>query len=147
YEGQTAFILDKAHLLETFQMRLESVSKTGLDSPMLGAEYICHFKGSLIGKHFKSLAQVMPYLIYDIVPQTVLDGWTVIGELIVLLWHTVIDDKEVYLANLSRTIDDFLSLSAQCAPSILISKAKFHFLLHIPAYIRRFGPAVLFSTE
>ncbi|KAH7903240.1 hypothetical protein BJ138DRAFT_980009, partial [Hygrophoropsis aurantiaca] len=145
--GQTAWILDKAHLLDTFQMRLEAVSKGGLNSPTLGAEYICHFKGSLIGKHFKSLAQVMPYLVYDLVPQTVLNGWSVIGELIVLLWHTEIEDTEVYLADLSRTIENFLSVSAQCAPSILLSKAKFHFLLHLPAYIRRFGPAVLFSTE
>ncbi|KAJ7116872.1 hypothetical protein C8R44DRAFT_627212, partial [Mycena epipterygia] len=28
-----------------------------------------------------------------------------------------------------------------------ISKPKFHFLLHLPFFIRRFGPAVLFSTE
>lgn len=34
-----------------------------------------------------------------------------------------------------------------CSPSILIAKPKFHFLVHLPAYIRRFGPAVLFSTE
>jgi hypothetical protein len=29
----------------------------------------------------------------------------------------------------------------------LISKPKFHFLLHIPDCIRRFGPAILVSTE
>ncbi|KAJ8583172.1 hypothetical protein M405DRAFT_717993, partial [Rhizopogon salebrosus TDB-379] len=28
-----------------------------------------------------------------------------------------------------------------------ISKPKFHFLIHLPAYIRRFGPAIVFSTE
>ncbi|KAI6006188.1 hypothetical protein F5J12DRAFT_905722 [Pisolithus orientalis] len=78
---------------------LESINKDGLNSPTLGAEYICHYKGGLIGKHFKSLAQVMPYLIYDLVPQHVLDGWTVIGELIVLLWHTAIDDVDEYLVS------------------------------------------------
>ena len=40
-----------------------------------------------------------------------------------------------------------LNVTAQCAPSILISKPKFHFLVHLPEFIRRFGPAVLFSTE
>ncbi|KAG1895977.1 uncharacterized protein F5891DRAFT_1193606 [Suillus fuscotomentosus] len=89
----------------------------------------------------------MPYMIYDLVPKTVLNGWTIIGEVVVLLWHTKINDLETYLAQLSRAIEDFLTISAQCAPSILISKAKFHFLLHIPMYIRRFGPAILFSTE
>ncbi|KAG2352379.1 hypothetical protein BDR07DRAFT_1455062 [Suillus spraguei] len=145
--GQTVFILEKAHLLDTFQTRLESISTNGLHALTLGVEYICHYKGSLIGKHFKSLAQVMPYIIYDLVPKMVLNGWTVIGEVVVLLWHTKINDLETYLAELSLTIEDLLTISAQCAPSILISKAKFHFLLHIPMYIHRFGPAILFSTE
>ena len=50
-------------------------------------------------------------------------------------------------AEISRCIEDFLNITAQCAPSILILKPKFHFLVHIPAYIRRFGPAIIFSTE
>lgn len=39
----------------------------------------------------------MPYLIYDLVSQSVLDGWVIIGWLIVLLWHTLIEDRESYL--------------------------------------------------
>jgi hypothetical protein len=50
-------------------------------------------------------------------------------------------------ADLSRKIEDFLNITAQCSPSILILKPKFHFLVHLPAYIRRFGPAIIFSTE
>ncbi|KAH7919605.1 hypothetical protein BV22DRAFT_968262, partial [Leucogyrophana mollusca] len=145
--GQTVFLLEKAKLLNVFQSRLESIEKEGLNAPCLGADYICHYKGSLIGKHFKSLAQVMPFLIHDLVPRTVLNGWTSIGELVVLVWHTEIKNTEEYLAKLSRTIDDFLNITAQCAPSILISKPKFHFLVHLPAFIRRFGPAIIFSTE
>ena len=99
--GQTTFILDKAHLLGTFQTRLESVNKDGLNSPTLGADYIIRYKGGLVGKHFKSLVQVMPYLIYDLVPETVLEGWLVIGRLIALLWHTSIEDMEHYLAGTS----------------------------------------------
>jgi len=95
--GQTVWILDKAHLMKTFQTRLDGISKDGLNVPALGAEYVCRYSGSLIGKHFKSLAQVMPFLVYDLVPSTVLNGWTVIGRLVVLLWHTKIDDIEEYL--------------------------------------------------
>ncbi|KIK75542.1 hypothetical protein PAXRUDRAFT_18906 [Paxillus rubicundulus Ve08.2h10] len=135
------------HMILLGVTRLESINKDGLNSPTLGVDYIVQFKGSLIGKHFKSLAQVMPYLIYDLVPRTVLEGWTAIGELVVLLWHMQIDNVEEYLANLSRTIEDFLSISAQCAPNILFTKAKFHFLLHLPMFIWHFGPAILFSTE
>ncbi|KAG2063859.1 hypothetical protein BDR04DRAFT_1036924 [Suillus decipiens] len=95
--GQTIWILDKAHLVKTFQARLDNINKDGLNSPTLGAEYICWCSGSLIGKHFKSLAQLMPFLIYDLVPSAVLNGWTVIGQLVVLLWHTRIDDVKEYL--------------------------------------------------
>ncbi|KAI6017560.1 hypothetical protein BKA83DRAFT_4015195, partial [Pisolithus microcarpus] len=145
--AQTVFLLEKAKLLATFQSRLDSIDRDGLNAPSLNAEYICRYKGGLIGKHFKSLAQVMPFVIHDLVPQRVIDGWTTIGELVVLLWHTGIDDTEEYLARLSRTIEDFLNITCICAPSILISKPKFHFLVHLPTYIRRFGPALLFSTE
>jgi len=32
-----------------------------------------------------------------------------------------------YQARLMCTIDDFLNISVQCAPSIILTKAKFHF--------------------
>ncbi|KAL4079812.1 hypothetical protein J3A83DRAFT_4356462 [Scleroderma citrinum] len=88
--GQTAFLLEKSHLLDVFQSHLDSVDKDGLNAPSLNADYICWYRGSLIGKHFKSLAQVMPFLIYNLVSKAVLDAWTVIGELVVLIWHTEI---------------------------------------------------------
>ncbi|KAJ8073264.1 hypothetical protein PM082_020136 [Marasmius tenuissimus] len=145
--GQTVHILEKNKGFGTFQIRLASVDESGLNIPKLSAEYICAYKGSLIGKHFKSLAQLMPFLIYDLVPRKVLDAWSIIGELVVLVWHTQINDLEGYLAKLSSTIQAFLNITAECSPSILISKPKFHFLVHLPAHIRRFGPALIFSTE
>ncbi|KIK76178.1 hypothetical protein PAXRUDRAFT_170674, partial [Paxillus rubicundulus Ve08.2h10] len=145
--GQMVYLLDRAKLLSMFQSRLESIDHDGLNAPSLIPEYICRYKGGLIRKHFKSLAQVMPFVIHSLVPQSVIDGWTTIGELVVLLWHTKIDDTEVYMAQLSRTIEDFLNVTAICALSILISKPKFHFLVHLPLYIQPFGPALLFSTE
>ncbi|KAL0569855.1 hypothetical protein V5O48_012107 [Marasmius crinis-equi] len=95
--GQTVYILEKNKSFATFQTRLASVDESGLNIPRLSAEYICGYKGSLIGKHFKSLAQLMPFLIYDLVPRKVLDAWSIIGELVVLVWHTQIDDLEEYL--------------------------------------------------
>ena len=49
--------------------------------------------------------------------------------------------------SLSQTIQNFLNITAKCSPGILVSKPKFHFLVHLPMFIRRFGPAILFSTE
>ncbi|KAH7890626.1 hypothetical protein F5I97DRAFT_1933830 [Phlebopus sp. FC_14] len=99
--GQTVFLLKKAKLLGIFQNRLDSVDKDGLNLPLLNADYICHYKSSLIRKHFICLAQIMPFLIYDLIPKTVLDGWTAIGKLVVLIWHTEITDMEEYLATLT----------------------------------------------
>ncbi|KAG2065607.1 hypothetical protein BDR04DRAFT_1130369 [Suillus decipiens] len=97
--GQTVFLLEKEKVLHIFQSRLVSVDSDGMNAPSLNADYICHYKGSLIGKHFKSLAQVMPFLVHNLVPQTVLNGWTIIGELVALVWHMTIPDTETYLVS------------------------------------------------
>lgn len=46
----------------------------------------------------------MPYLVYDLVSPSVLNAWIVIGELVVLLWHTKIDNREKYLVSRSRDV-------------------------------------------
>lgn len=89
-----------------FQTRLASTDWSGLNAASTSAEYICQYNGSLIGKHFKSLAQVMPFLIYDLVTQDVLRAWNLIGTLVVLLWHTEIEDVEDYLVSAGTTLFD-----------------------------------------
>ncbi|KAI9434379.1 hypothetical protein H4582DRAFT_1784468, partial [Lactarius indigo] len=148
YWAQTIWYLkNRSKNTTLFQTRLASVDWNGLNAPSTDAEYMCQYHGSLIGKHFKSLAQVMPFVIYGLVHEDVLHAWNIIGTLLVLLWHTEIGDLEHYLASLTKTIEDFLNVTAMCTPSILISKPKFHFLVHLPAFIQRFGPTILFSTE
>ncbi|KAI6096499.1 hypothetical protein F5141DRAFT_1191045 [Pisolithus sp. B1] len=95
--GQTMHLMEKVKLLHLFQSHLDSIEHDALNAPNLDPDYICHYEGTLIGKHFKSLAQVMPFIIHDLVPQTVIDGWTTIRELVVLLWHMKIKDLEAYL--------------------------------------------------
>lgn len=99
--GQMTYILGKAHLMGLFQIRLASINQEGLNAPTINAKYITRYKGGLIGKHFKTLTQVMPYLIYDLVSKKVLQGWSLIGKLVVLLWHTLIEDMEEYLVSAS----------------------------------------------
>ncbi|KAG0693798.1 hypothetical protein DFH29DRAFT_985413 [Suillus ampliporus] len=65
--GITVFLLEKAKLLHIFQSRLESEV--------------------LLGNTSKAWPQVMPFLIHDLIPRTVVNGWTVIGELVALVWH------------------------------------------------------------
>jgi hypothetical protein len=165
YWAQTIWYLKNcSKSLDLFQIHLASVEWNGLNAPSTDAAYICQYHGSLIGKHFKGLAQVMLFLVYDLVPEDVLRAWNIIGALVVLLWHTEIEDAECYLvrfkfisfswhhanmlqSSLTQIIGDFLNIMTKCSPSILISKPKFHFLIHLPAFIWHFGPAILFSTE
>ncbi|KAI9457503.1 hypothetical protein HD554DRAFT_2030027 [Boletus coccyginus] len=105
--GQTAYILEKDQLIRMFQTRLASINQEGLNIPTLHADYIIRYKGALVGKHFKGLAQVMPYLIYDLVPEKVLQGWSLIGKLVVLLWHTSIEDTEAYLVSRSLPVRSY----------------------------------------
>lgn len=108
--GQTIFLIEKAKLLDIFHSRLDSIERDALNAPSLNANYMCSYKGSLIGKHFKSLAQVMPFVIYDLVLQDVVDGWTTMGELVVLLWHTKITNLEVYLVGFVHLLIQILTL-------------------------------------
>ncbi|KAH9015519.1 hypothetical protein EDB85DRAFT_2076338 [Lactarius pseudohatsudake] len=102
YWAQTIWLLkNRSKNLALFQTRLASVDWNGLNAPSTDAEYICQYHGSLIGKHFKSLAQVMPFLIYGLVHEDVLHAWNIIGTLLVLLWHTEIEDIECYLQSAS----------------------------------------------
>ncbi|KAG8703439.1 hypothetical protein FRC08_002841 [Ceratobasidium sp. 394] len=145
--GQSVFVLDKAKKLPILESRLASINISGLDLPRFSASYICQYRGSLIGKHFKAITQVMSFICYDILPAQLLEAWLLLGRLTCLLWYTTIEDINSYTEELQAVIDDFLLVTAQCSPSIIILKPKFHFLIHLPMYIRRFGPAILFSTE
>ncbi|KAJ6632325.1 hypothetical protein B0H10DRAFT_2159621 [Mycena sp. CBHHK59/15] len=147
YWGQTVWLLEKGKDFTLFQTRLNSILADGLNIPKIQADYMCQYKGGLIGKHFKTLSQIMAFAVEGLVPPDVLEAWLILGRLTVLLWHTEIEDIKTYTAELEVCINDFINITCKCSPSILISKPKFHFLLHLPFFIRQFGPAVLFSTE
>ncbi|KAJ7256585.1 hypothetical protein C8J57DRAFT_1649924 [Mycena rebaudengoi] len=147
YWGQTIWLLEKGKDFALFQTCLNSILEDGLNVPKIQADYMCQYKGGLIGKHFKTLSQVMAFAVHGLVPPDVLEAWLILGRLTVLLWHTEIEDIVSYTTDLETCINDFINITCKCSPSILISKPKFHFLLHLPFFIRRFGPAVLFSTE
>lgn len=48
---------------------------------------------------------------------------------------------------LETAIQDIIDFAVVLSPSLLTLKSKFHILTHLPDHIRRFGPALLFSTE
>jgi hypothetical protein len=56
---------------------------------------MCQYKGGLIGKHFKTLSQIMAFAVQGLVPQDVLEA-LILGRLTVLLWHTEIENIDSY---------------------------------------------------
>ena len=60
---------------------------------------MCQYRGGLIGKHFKTIVQLLPHVIYDMVEMDLLDAWVLLGRLTVLCWYTEITDTEKYLVN------------------------------------------------
>jgi hypothetical protein len=95
--AQSVHVMGQNKSMGKFEARLTAIDQNGLNIPKINAQYMCQYKGSLIGKHFKSLAQVMPFVVYDLVPLMVLDAWNIMGRLVVLLWHTEIEEIESYL--------------------------------------------------
>ncbi|KZP32683.1 hypothetical protein FIBSPDRAFT_907278 [Athelia psychrophila] len=102
----------------------------GLKIPNIMADYMCRYRGGLIGKHFKTISQVMD----------VRNAWLAIGRLTVLIWETDICDLEAFIIELESVITD-------CSPNLLVTKPKFHIICHLPFHICCFGPAILFSME
>ncbi|KAF8994433.1 hypothetical protein BDZ89DRAFT_1179858 [Hymenopellis radicata] len=82
---------------ETFAVRLQSSSITGLTIPPPRAAYLVQYKNSLIGKHFKTLQQIGVFHL-----------WKVTGELGALLWVPEIRDMDTYLADLEVLIANVL---------------------------------------
>ncbi|GAB1518686.1 hypothetical protein RhiTH_001750 [Rhizoctonia solani] len=139
--AQSVFVLEKDKKLSLLESRLALVNTAGLDIPELNAAYICQYCGLLVGRHFKAIVQVIPFVMYNLFAgnRHLISAWLLLGQMTSMLWYTAIDDIDAYT--------DFLLVTALCSPSIMILKPKFHFLVHLPGFIRRFGPALLFSTK
>ncbi|TBU53792.1 hypothetical protein BD310DRAFT_951832 [Dichomitus squalens] len=145
--AQTVWVLEKQGKFSEFQARLNSVARSGLKIPSIMADYMCRYRGALIGKHFKTISQVVSFALFGLVDITLQRAWLAVGHLTVLLWETEIDDINIYLPDLRRAIQDVIDFAAALSPGLLTEKNKFHILSHIPDHIERHGPAILFSTE
>jgi hypothetical protein len=98
----------KKELLKT---RLNSLDTSGLQlGRQISGTTLVQYAGSLTGRDFRIIAQVAPYVLYDLVPAVCFDAWVSLCDLVPLLWqHTIAD------------IDEYIVSSAViCVPQILI---------------------------
>ncbi|EIW77677.1 hypothetical protein CONPUDRAFT_39787, partial [Coniophora puteana RWD-64-598 SS2] len=130
-----------------FVLRLQSTDISGLNVPPIRAAYMMQYKNGLIGKHFKTLMQCMIFHAHDLASPAQFSLIKSLGFLGALLWIPEIDNLEEYLSDLDIVVANFLDAFSDLEPSKITQKMKLQILCHLGEDIRRFGPAVRYSTE
>ncbi|KAJ7780683.1 hypothetical protein DFH07DRAFT_910197 [Mycena maculata] len=126
--------------------RLSSFNVSGLGvSPLAGATLV-NYAGSLTGRDFRIIVQAAPFVLQGLLPASYIELWTSLSAVVTLVWQPHIPDLDKYIVELDAAIKHFLDCT--CGLTLQwFNKPKFHVILHLPAHIRRFGPAMLFATE
>ncbi|KAK7012711.1 hypothetical protein R3P38DRAFT_3324066 [Favolaschia claudopus] len=132
------------HLLA---IRLQTTDLSGLTVPPLRAGYMMQYRKNLIGKHFKTLMQVLTFHVHEMASPDEFSLIKAAGELGARLWVPEIDDMDQYLADLKVAIANLLDAFDAVEPLRILTKIKLHLLAHIPDDVRRFGPLIRSSTE
>ncbi|KAF7364229.1 hypothetical protein MSAN_01082500 [Mycena sanguinolenta] len=132
------------HLLA---IRLQSTDISGLTIPPIWAGYMIQYKNNLIGKHFKTLMQVLIFHVHKICTPEQFTLVKAASDLGARLWVPEIDDMDYYLEQLKIVVANLLDAFDTVDPLRILVKIKLHLLAHLPDDIRRFGPAIRFATE
>ncbi|KZS88916.1 hypothetical protein SISNIDRAFT_417595, partial [Sistotremastrum niveocremeum HHB9708] len=128
--------------------RLSTLSLDGLDpglKSISGQTYV-KYAGSLVGRDFRVIGQVAPFVLYDLLPAPILKAWSALSNLIPLVWMPEIPSLPSYLRKLTLAIDHLLVSMVEWSPR-WVNKPKTHMLKHLVADVRRIGPPILFATE
>ncbi|KAJ7189338.1 hypothetical protein B0H12DRAFT_986472, partial [Mycena haematopus] len=105
------------------------------------------YRNNLIGKHFKTLMQILAFHVDGVASPEQLQLIVAAGNLGARLWVPVIDDMECYLEDLDIAVANLLDAFDAVDPLRIIVKIKLHLLTHLRPDIRRFGLAIRSSTE
>ncbi|KAJ7788913.1 hypothetical protein B0H14DRAFT_2536420 [Mycena olivaceomarginata] len=121
---------------QTYATRLQSTNTDGLSIHAIRSAYIMQYAGSLIGRQFKTIAQTNIFHLRGLVSDDQSMAWKAAGELAALMWVTEIRDLAEYC------ILNVLDVFATIDPSKIITKIKYHLLVHADAVVVRFGPLI-----
>ncbi|CAD6932922.1 unnamed protein product [Tilletia caries] len=129
---------------------MDAVARTGA----LRGSWLVSNAGGLVGKDLKSIAQVAATAFYPMMKNGTMElevwgAWSAVGQLGRLLFVEEIDRKDLhkYKEEVKCAIMVFLGTAAVAFPAQILSKPKFHMLLHMADNIEQYGPAKGFSSE
>ncbi|KIY71216.1 hypothetical protein CYLTODRAFT_487432 [Cylindrobasidium torrendii FP15055 ss-10] len=137
---------DKTAKLNELTQRLSSFDTSGLGIPALNGRTLVQYGLSLTGRDFRVIAQVAPFVLHDLISPASYSVWCCLSKLVPMIWQPKINNIDEYCTRLEEEIRVFL-LRVSKWSARWFNKPKFHVLVHLPAHIRRFGPAILFATE
>ncbi|KAJ7284566.1 hypothetical protein C8J57DRAFT_1709000 [Mycena rebaudengoi] len=132
---------------KTYAVRLQSTATDGLSIHAIRANYIMQYAGSLIGRQFKTIAQTNVFHVRGLVTDYQFMAWKATGELAALLWFPEIRDLVEYRRDLKVTVANVLDVFSMIDPSKIITKIKYHLLVHIDEDAVEFGPLLGVITE
>ncbi|KAJ7869537.1 hypothetical protein B0H14DRAFT_3132299 [Mycena olivaceomarginata] len=132
---------------QKYAIRLQATNVDGLSIHAIRSSYIMQYAGSLIGRQFKTLVQTNIFHIQSLVSDLKFKAWKAVGELSALLWVPEIRNLVEYQRDLKVAVGNVLDICAIIDPSKIISKIKYHLLVHAPYDAALFGPLIGVATE
>ncbi|KAJ7788587.1 hypothetical protein B0H14DRAFT_3115878 [Mycena olivaceomarginata] len=136
-----------AEAKQTYATRLQSTNTDGLSIHAIRSAYIMQYAGSLIGRQFKTIAQTNIFHLRGLVSDDQFMAWRASGELAALMWVTEIRDLAEYRQDLKVAVANVLDAFTTIDPSKMITKIKYHLLVHADADVVRFGPLIGLASE
>ncbi|KAJ7803978.1 hypothetical protein B0H14DRAFT_3091910 [Mycena olivaceomarginata] len=122
-------------------------TQTGLLIHAICANYIMQYAGSLIGRQFKTIAQTNLFHVRDLVTDDQFKAWRATGKLAALLWFPEIRNLNEYqVFFLSCGVANVLDIFGTIDPSKIISKVKYHLLVHAGEDVAEFEVFKSFNT-
>ncbi|KZT46459.1 hypothetical protein CALCODRAFT_419414, partial [Calocera cornea HHB12733] len=82
--------------MAVLEMRLNCLSRSGLEGIELHPSYICKYKRALNGKYFRALVQLMPFVVWDLLSPDAVEAWVLLGLAFSLIWTYNIQDKDAH---------------------------------------------------
>ncbi|KAJ7056477.1 hypothetical protein C8F01DRAFT_1311424 [Mycena amicta] len=126
--------------------RLSSFNVSGLGISPLSGRTLVDYSGSLTGRDFRAIMQAAPFVLHGLLSKERIHAWAALAVVVYLVRQPEIRNLDAFMDELEKAIDHLLNCT--CILSLnWFNKPKFHVILHLPMYIRRFGPAMLFTTE